>query len=66
MVSMPISTVQVVPLVISVQVGLIFFVVVMFFSLRSRNRIRSESQRERGPSHTGRSVHQKRGLADGW
>jgi Na+/H+ antiporter NhaD/arsenite permease-like protein len=47
MACMIIGTVQVVPLVIAVLFGLIFFVVVMFFSFRSRDRIRSELERER-------------------
>jgi uncharacterized integral membrane protein len=42
-----IGSVQVVPLVIAIVVAVIGFVVVMFFSFRSRNRLRSEIQRER-------------------
>lgn len=37
-----IGAVQIVPLVIALLFGLVFFVVVMFFSFRSRDRIRRE------------------------
>lgn len=45
---LPISgSIQVVPLVIAIMVGLIFVIVVMLFSFRSRARIRSAIQQER-------------------
>jgi multisubunit Na+/H+ antiporter MnhB subunit len=51
---LPISgSVQVVPLVIAIVVGLIFCVVVSFFSLRSRNKLRSEIQHERATQPQG-------------
>jgi hypothetical protein len=54
------GAIQVVPLVISILAGLTFFVVVMIFSFRSRDRLRSELLLERqtrppgtiGPSQT--------------
>jgi hypothetical protein len=42
------GSIQVVPLVIAIVAGLSFFVVVMFFSFRARNRLRSQIQQERG------------------
>jgi uncharacterized membrane protein YbaN (DUF454 family) len=47
MVGMIDGAVQVVPLVISILVGLTFFVVMMFFGFRSRDRLRSELLHER-------------------
>ena len=53
------ATVQTAPLIVAIVFGLTFFVIVMFVSLRARNRLKSEIERERatrpaeqiGPAH---------------